>query len=743
MSRDLKQNEQALALVATILDQAIVALGQTTATASDLVRRKKHALIINDNGNLKIIFLTKHKHTLGRSQTSDIQFKSKGVSRSHATLYAAQNFYYIIDGTLEGSVSTNGLLINNKRRQSCQLKQGDIITFCPDASGLFLEFASEAEDRAQQRLIEQILEFCLPDHQSALQPVSQTILNILPDLILYFDATGIILDLKEAQDPELSHYSQEFIHASLAQCFSPKVAHQMLAAAKQAYATRAPQTFDCELTYNHNLVTFEIWISLHVDDSFVGIIRNISRRKAVEHQLMHDVLHDTLTGLPNRRHFSQQVEQAIRSHGQEDNLQFAVLHIDLDRFKMINDSMGHSIGDRFIAEIAKRLTSCLRDCDMAARLGDDDFAVLINRLHGVEEATGVARRLLEQLSKPLQFKKYDWLPSATIGIALSSPKYQTAAEILRDADIAMYQAKASGESSFELFNRGMHQKAVQRLKLDSDLRRAIRRQEFQLYYQPIVSLKGQELVGFESLIRWFHPKRGFVSPEVFIQMSEETGLIEPLSEWVLDQACYQLSQWNQLASDRGDPLTVNVNLSAKQLASSQLIPHIEMLLKRYQLEANLLNLEVTESLLMENSHLSKMALANLKALGVKIYMDDFGTGYSSLSYLHHFPVDALKIDRSFIIGLDQTASSTGSTIAQSIIGLAHNLGVKVVAEGIEKARHVLWLRTFHCDYGQGFFFAKPLTANQATTLVKGEITWDDLRSSNRSLRPKVMPQQPA
>ena len=294
-------------------------------------------------------------------------------------------------------------------------------------------------------------------------------------------------------------------------------------------------------------------MAVNGSNRFVAVIRNISRRKALEQQLLHDAMHDTLTGMANLRCFSHKVEQAIESLTAEGRQQFAVLYIDLDRFKIINDGMGHAVGDQFMIEIAKRMQDCLRGCDMAARLRDDEFAILVNRINGVEEAISVAQRLKDTISKPLHLNQFDFIPSAAIGIALSAPHYKTAADILRDADIAMCQAKISGSSSVELFNREMHQKAVQRLKLDSDLRQAIKRQEFQLYYQPIVSLKGQTLVGFEALVRWFHPKRGLVSPDVFIPMAEENGLIEELGEWVLEQAGYQLSQWNQLPCQRMPP----------------------------------------------------------------------------------------------------------------------------------------------------------------------------------------------
>ncbi|MGB3202878.1 MAG: bifunctional diguanylate cyclase/phosphodiesterase, partial [Nodosilinea sp.] len=436
----------------------------------------------------------------------------------------------------------------------------------------------------------------------------------------------------------------------------------------------------------------------------------------------HNALHDNLTGLPNRNFFIKKADRLIQKRLHDKSHEFALLFVDMDKFKVINDSLGHLIGDEFIVRVANRLKECLRPRDIIARFGGDEFTLIINNVSYVNEAILITRRLQTALTKPIKLGGHELIPSASIGIVLSNDCYTNVNDMLRDADLAMYHAKASGRSRFELFDQEMHQKALKFIKLDSDLRQALRRDEFRLFYQPIVCLKTQKLVGFEALIRWFNPDRGLVSPTEFIPQAEETGLIIPLGEWALKEGCRQLGSWYQIAGADPD-LTLNINLSSKQFSSPNLTQHIADLLEVFSINPRNLKLEITESIIMENSQFSIDVFHRLRKIGVQICIDDFGTGYSSLSYLHRFPIDALKIDRSFVLAMDDAAQNTGFAIAQSVVGLAHNLGVKVVAEGVESARHLVWLRSFQCDYGQGYFFAKPLDADKATALVKGELGW--------------------
>jgi diguanylate cyclase (GGDEF)-like protein len=432
---------------------------------------------------------------------------------------------------------------------------------------------------------------------------------------------------------------------------------------------------------------------------------------------------DSLTRLPNRESFFIRVQKSLELRKKiSPNHDFAVLFIDVDRFKMINDSLGHLIGDEFLIRLARRLSHCLREGDMVARLGGDEFAILLDDLHSPSEAIEIAKRLQQSISKPLKIAPHELYPSVSVGIALSSLDYQTVEEIIRDADTAMYHAKNTGRARFVVFDTEMHKKAIDLLRLDSDLRRAVDQQQLELYYQPIVSLQKKVLVGFEALLRWNHPENGLISPDVFIPMAEETNLIYQIGQWVLSEACQQLSQWKANSAIRM-PLSMHVNISSKQLTETRLIDRLIATVRAYNIAPSELKLEVTESNLMENTHHSLKLLNQLNQFGFKLGIDDFGTGYSSLSYLNKFPVDTLKVDRSFVSQIDKSENNTSISITNSIITLAHSLGVKVVAEGIEGLYHLAWLQQQKCDYGQGFLFSKPLPAAEATRLAEKGLDW--------------------
>ncbi|WP_017296511.1 EAL domain-containing protein [Nodosilinea nodulosa] len=432
---------------------------------------------------------------------------------------------------------------------------------------------------------------------------------------------------------------------------------------------------------------------------------------------------DSLTRLPNREAFFTRVQKSLEFRNKIlSDYNFAVLFIDVDRFKMINDSLGHLVGDDFLIRLARRLSRCLREGDMVARLGGDEFAILLDDLRSFSEAIDIAKRLQQSVSKPLDVAPHELYPSVSVGIALSSLGYQTVEEIIRDADTAMYHAKNTGRSRFVVFDTEMHQKATNLLRLDSDLRRAIDKRQLELYYQPIVSLADKKLIGFEALLRWNHPDNGLIGPDTFVPMAEEANLIYQIGQWVLDEACLQLSQWKANPAIK-DSLSVNVNISSKQLTESRLVDRLLATVRRHDISPDALHLEVTESILMENTVQSLRLLSQLKQAGFKLGIDDFGTGYSSLSYLNRFPVDILKVDRSFISQIDKSGKNTSVNITNSIITLAHSLGVKVVAEGIEGLYHLAWLQQQKCDYGQGFLFSKPLTAEDATRFAEKGLDW--------------------
>ncbi|MGI8735537.1 MAG: putative bifunctional diguanylate cyclase/phosphodiesterase [Pyrinomonadaceae bacterium] len=411
-------------------------------------------------------------------------------------------------------------------------------------------------------------------------------------------------------------------------------------------------------------------------------------------------LHDSLTGLPNRTLLTDRLEIAIRQTKRHPDHLFAVLFLDLDRFKVINDSMGHVAGDHLLVVTSRRLREGIRPSDTVARLGGDEFAILLDGLESFSDALRVAERLQKQLVQPVYLDGTEVFTSASIGIALSATGYDRPDAILRDADTAMYRAKANGKACHQLFDQNMHTQAVALLKLENDLRRAMEREEFCLHYQPIFSLADEKLSRFEALIRWQHPERGLVGPGEFIPVAEETGLILDLGNWVLRQACRQMRDW-QLKGLVDDAAAVSVNLSCKQFVQPGLLEQVKEVLKETGLRGQCLELEITESVIMENADAACQTLRELRALGVSLSIDDFGTGYSSLSYLHRFPISTLKIDRSFI-GNDENSGIVGT-----IITLADKLGMEVVAEGVETAAQVSYLKDLGCEFGQGYWLARP------------------------------------
>ncbi|MBD2091767.1 EAL domain-containing protein [Microcoleus sp. FACHB-1515] len=458
----------------------------------------------------------------------------------------------------------------------------------------------------------------------------------------------------------------------------------------------------------------------------VGSLTDITTRKHTEAQLLHDALHDVLTGLPNRTLLLDRLRHAIQIAKRNSDYLFAVLFLDLDRFKVINDSLGHMIGDQLLIAIAHRLSICLRPGDTVARLGGDEFVVLLEDVPHVQDVTTIAERIQQALSQPFNIDGNEVFTTASIGIALSPTGYDAPEDLLRDADIAMYRAKEQGRARHEIFNPGMYTRAVALLQIETDLRRAIDRQELALYYQPIVSLRTLQITGFETLLRWHHPYKGLVSPTDFIPIAEETGLIVPIGLWVLRQACQQMRQWQAEFPDRS-PLTISVNLSGKQF-TPQMVQQIRTILEETQLQPRFLRLEITESVLMDNTEAAASMLSELRNLGIQLSMDDFGTGYSSLSYLHRFPIDTIKIDRSFIHQIDRDGEQLA--IVRTIITLAWNLGMDVIAEGLETTKQLAQLRSLQCDLGQGYLFSPPLNAADAVHLLSGSQPWPSLISAS-------------
>jgi diguanylate cyclase (GGDEF)-like protein/PAS domain S-box-containing protein len=443
-------------------------------------------------------------------------------------------------------------------------------------------------------------------------------------------------------------------------------------------------------------------------------IQDITDRKRAEQQLLHDAFHDALTGLPNRALFMDHAKMAIQRSRRDESRLFAALFLDLDRFKVINDSLGHMIGDQLLVGIARRLETCLRPGDTVARLGGDEFTILLEDLVETADAAEVAERVQEIVSQPFNIGGHEVFTTASIGIAPSSIGYDHAEDLLRDADTAMYRAKLLGKKRHVMFDKAMHERAMKLLQLEIDLRRAVDREEFFLQYQPIISLDTGEISGFEALIRWQHPERGFVAPNEFISVAEETGLIIPIGQWVLRVACQQMQEWRERLPV-GRPLTMSVNLSGRQFSQPDLTEQIATILRETGLPSSCLKLEITESMVMENIDTAIGMLTQLRALGVELAIDDFGTGYSSLSYLHRFPINTLKIDRSFVSRM--LDNNENEEIVRTIVTLARSLEMNVVAEGVETTGQLEQLRSLECDFGQGYLFAKPLPTAEAFQLL--------------------------
>ena len=497
---------------------------------------------------------------------------------------------------------------------------------------------------------------------------------------------------------------------------------------------------DQEITFNtksgekrNGLESAEI-IDLGGQVCMLAILKDITELKQAQEKLVHDAFHDSLTNLPNRALFLDRLERTVARAKRHKDYKFAVLFIDVDRFKIVNDSLGHHAGDELIIQLSKRILHALRledvisrpatpqglvnewttKDDTLARLGGDEFTVLLDDLRSPTDSIRVASRIQQSFAEPFLIAGQEVFTTASVGIAASSQSYGCAADVLRDADIAMYRAKTQGKARCEVFDQATHDQAVGRLKLETDLRRALEREEFRVYYQPIVSLTSGNITGFEALARWDRPGIGIVAPGEFIGVAEEMGLIVFIGNWVLRKACEQAHRWH--LANPGRPLTMSVNVSGREFKQPDIVERVQKILRETQVDPTAIKLELTESVTMDDAERTIRVVKGLKNLGVRLSIDDFGTGYSSLSYLRRFPMDTLKIDRSFVQNLPSNPENL--EIVRTIMSLARSLGMDVVAEGAETADEIKQLKALECDFGQGYFFSKPVDSEQANRLLR-------------------------
>ena len=433
-----------------------------------------------------------------------------------------------------------------------------------------------------------------------------------------------------------------------------------------------------------------------------------------EQQLFHDLFHDSLTGLPNRELFVDRLNHAIERSTRRPDFVFAVLFLDIDRFKVINNSLGHAVGDEMITIIAQRLKQSLRPSDTLARFAGDKFTILLEDIRNVSDATRVADRIQQELKAPFPLGDSEIFATISIGIAPSTAGYQKPAEFLRDAETAMYRAKAQGRACYQLFDNQMHTRAVSLLRTETELRRAVEHEDFRVHYQPIVSLQTNRIVGLEALMRWLHHSRGLLAPADFLNLLEEMGLIVLMDQWVLRQACRQMRQWQERLP-AGRPLAINVNFSGRHFANPGILKMVDQVLQETGLDPQNLKVEISESGIMENAESAAQLLFQLKARQIGLCIDDFGTGHSSLSYLHRFPIDVLKIDQSFVRNMARGGEDL--EIVRTIISLAHNLKMEVIAEGVETVEQAALLKEMKCEYGQGYLFSKPVSAQEVEKLL--------------------------
>ena len=547
----------------------------------------------------------------------------------------------------------------------------------------------------------------------------RTILESIQEGYFEVDLNGNFTFCNDSMSRLTGHSKEELLGMNHKQFTNKETAKEVFQAFNKVYTTGEPSKgFDWQIIRKDGVEGFiEASVSLQKDSSgkptgFKGMIRDITERKRMEQQINYMATHDVLTGLPNRLMFSQLLNQAIRS-AQRHKRQLAVFFIDLDRFKTINDSLGHEAGDRLLKEIARRFKKSLRAVDVVGRLGGDEFVIFIEEVEEFRQVEIVAHKLLSSAIKPMVLTGEECRVTASIGISIYPKDGEDEQSLIKNADIAMYFAKEEGKNNYQFYSKDIQSQSNERLSLETNLRLALERKEFSLHYQAKVDFKTGEITGVEALLRWDNPYLGSVTPTQFIPVAEETGLIVPIGRWVMKTACAQNVAWQRQGLP---PVCMSVNLSLRQIMDDKLLEDIKAALDDSGMAPNLLELEITESMLMHNPARLIAVLTNIKKMGVRLAIDDFGTGYASLAQIKNFPIDTLKVDRSFIRNLPQ--DSENRAITEAIIAMGKTLSLTVVAEGVETQAQEDFLRDHICDEMQGFYFSKPIAPDQFADLLR-------------------------
>jgi diguanylate cyclase (GGDEF)-like protein/PAS domain S-box-containing protein len=597
------------------------------------------------------------------------------------------------------------------------------VSLVRDAEGEPLYFVSQIQDVTERKRFENALEWLSQQHEMVLKSAGEGIFGLdLRGTVTFANPAASDMTGWSTQDL-LGRPMHNLVHHTKPDG-APYPSEECPIHA--AFTTGSTHSRDDEVFWRKDGTSFQVEYTsnpIFEDGEIVGAVvtfRDITERKALEEQLHHQAFHDLLTGLPNRALFMDRLERALTRANRRGS-KVVVLFMDLDNFKVVNDSLGHKAGDQLLTAVAERLKTCLRSDDSAARLGGDEFTILVEDISSVDEVVQIAERIADILRPPFALEEQEVFVTASTGIALNSTAQEQAADLLRHADLAMYRAKHRGKARYEVFEPSMDAKAVERLKLETGLRRALVRQQFRVYYQPIVALDNDKVAGVEALVRWEHPQRGLLLPEEFLSVAEETGLIVRIGQWVLRESGKQARIWQERYPGT-PPLTISVNLSTREFFHPKLVAEV---LGESEIDPASLQLEITEGAMTTNGTSStERTLRNLKRMGVQLAIDDFGLGYSSLSYLKRFPVDFLKIDRSFIAGLKREPNdvSKDTEIVKAMIELTHALGLKVIAEGIETSEQLGRLRNMKCDLAQGNYFSEPLPSEELAVILAEDLT---------------------